>query len=209
MHVNFPSAPPARLLFHNIPVANDEPCTFADFLSFWSLVRRFAVATDPLLKRNPAGSTIHGHTECVTSIFTSRFSSIALRVVLTIPCTDWMALSTIPLLFELPTGPLSLIILDPLFITLSVLHDPIRLVEAGSPSDFTVMSTNSNPISRRHAMGRRQIHSPVDSLGTTVLSTALSLVLLPPKKNKVLSFLLVAHKHVVQMDLWDLSLFLD
>ena len=44
MHVNFPCEPPARLLFHKIPSANDKPRTFAD-LPFKSFVRRFAVTT--------------------------------------------------------------------------------------------------------------------------------------------------------------------
>ena len=43
MHVNYPSGPPARLLFHKIPSANDKPCTFSFSLS---LTRCFAVATD-------------------------------------------------------------------------------------------------------------------------------------------------------------------
>ena len=68
--------------------------------------------------------------------------SMSLRIVLIIPCTDWIALSTTELLFELPTGLFSMIILDPLVIALIVLHDAIKLVNAGSLSDFTMMSTD-------------------------------------------------------------------
>ena len=70
-----------------------------------------------------------------------------------------------------------MIILDPLFIALGVLHDSIKLVSVGSLSDFTMMSAYSNPISRSHEtiheIRLRHIHSPVDFVGITVRSTAL------------------------------------
>ena len=68
---------------------------------------------------------------------------------------------------------LSIIILDPLFIALCVLHDSIKLVSSSSMSDFTVTSTNSNPSSRSHVVSLRHLNSPVDLLGTMVLSKAL------------------------------------
>ena len=149
------------------------PCTFADLPFSLSYAVFPSRATSNLVNKNPACSAIHGQMECVASIFTPHRPSMSLRIVLIIPCTDWIALSTIPLLFELPTGLFSMIILDPLVIALIVLHDAIKLVNAGSLSDFTMMSTDSSPISRSHAISLRQIHSPVVFLGTTVLSTAL------------------------------------
>ena len=78
-----------------------------------------------------------------------------------------------------------MIILDLLVIALIVLHDAIKLVDAGSLSDFTMMSTDSSPISRSHAISLRQIHSPVVFLGTTVLSTALVSLSLATKNANV------------------------
>ena len=140
MRVNFPSEPPARLLFHKFPSASDKPCTFADFPLSRSCAVLPSRPTLNLVNKNPPCSAIQGHTDCVTSIFTSHVSSITLRIVLIVPCTDWMEFYTVPLLFELPTGLFSIIILDPLFVALSVLLDSIKLVEAGSLSDFTMMS---------------------------------------------------------------------
>ena len=77
-----------------------------------------------------------------------------------------------PLDIELPTRLFSTIILDPLVVALIVLHDAIKLVSAGSLSDFTMMSTDSSPISRSHAISLLLIYSPVVFLGITVLSTA-------------------------------------
>ena len=67
-------------------------------------------------------------------------------------------------LFELPTRLFS-----------------IKVDSAGSLSDFTMLSTNSNPISRHHAISLRRVHYPVDFLGT-VLTTAL--IVLSPATNK-------------------------
>ena len=82
-----------------------------------------------------------------------------------------------------------MIILNPLSIALSVLHDAIKLVSAGSLSDFPMMSTNSDPISRAHAISLRHIKSPVDFFRVTVLGTALvSLSLATQNANAYPSF---------------------
>ena len=94
------------------------------------------------------------------------------------------------------TGLFSMIILDPLSIALSVLHDAIKLVSAGSLSDFPMMSTNSDPISRAHAISLRHVKSLVNFL--------VSLPLGHPKRQR-LPFLFVAHECVIRLDFWDLS----
>ena len=142
MHVNFPSGPPARFLFHESPSANDKPCTFADF----PISRSYAVVpsrpTWNLVKRNPARAA-----------YRSDHSLHRLNRSL----ND-------PLLFEVPTGLSSRMIIDPLYVDLRVLHDSIKLVSAVSMSDFTMMmSTNSSPNSRSHAISLRHIHTPVIS----------------------------------------------
>ena len=96
MHVNFPSGPPARFLFHKIPSANAMPCTFADLPFNLSYAVFPSRPTSNLVNKNPACSAIHDQMECVASIFTPHRPSMSLRIVLIIPCTDWTALSTIP-----------------------------------------------------------------------------------------------------------------
>ena len=80
-------------LFHKIPSANDKPCTFAVFISVSHL---HSSRHDRLLSTRIRLPGDPRHMVCITSIFTCHVSSIALRVVLIIDCTNWIALSTIP-----------------------------------------------------------------------------------------------------------------
>ena len=97
-----------------------------------------------------------------------------------------------------------MIILDPLSIALSVVHDAITLVSAGSLSDFTMMSTNSNLISRAcHQpstcqVSRRLVPSHRAGYGSRLSFSG------HPKRQR-LPFLFVAHECVVRLDFWDLS----
>ena len=64
------------ILFHKMPFCKRQTLHFCGF-PFQS-----AVLTSNLVHTNPVCSAMDGHTECVTSIFTSHFSAIALRIVL-------------------------------------------------------------------------------------------------------------------------------
>ena len=144
MHVNFPSGPPARLRFLKISSSNDKPATLRRFIPFsCSHAVLPSRPTSNLVNRNLACLASHGHTECVTYIFTSHFSSIALRIVLLTPCTDNRTV-----LDDHPRSTPRRSQRAP-----SLDHTRQRRL-----SDFT-MSTNSSPISRSCAASLRHVHS--------------------------------------------------
>ena len=58
MHVNCPSGPPARLLFHKLPSANDRPCNSADFPFSRSHAVLPSRPTSNPVNKNPAFSAI-------------------------------------------------------------------------------------------------------------------------------------------------------
>ena len=114
-----------------------------------------------------------------------------------------MPLSTVPWLFELPTGLFSTLIREPPCIARRLLHESIKLVKAGSLSHCTIMSTNCSPISCSHAINLRQIHCPVGVLGTTVLSTAFVSFSRATKNVDIVLSLSSPYERVVQMHLGD------
>ena len=73
-----------------------------------------------------------------------------------------------------------MIILDPLFTDLRVLHGSIKLVSAGSLSDFTMMSTNSNPISLSHFVIVGHEHVVQKDFWNLSLSCLATVLISPP-----------------------------
>ena len=101
MHVSF-SCGPSRPLFPKFSSANFVCALHLRGCSKKALRRDFPHYGQPgnFVSRNPACTAVHGQLECVAAIF--YLCSTSLRIVLIGPCTDWTALSTILLLFELP-----------------------------------------------------------------------------------------------------------
>ena len=118
--------------------------------------------------------------ECVASTFSPHHPSMSLRIVLIISCIDWIAFSTIPLLFKLPTRQFSLIILDRLVIALS------------APSQKPRHQFSSCPVSRR-----------VPRNNCTEDGSRL---FFSRQERKRLSFVFLSHEHVIEVNFGDLSL---
>ena len=129
------------------------------------------------------------------------FLRVKVRNVLTVPCTEWL-FQRFRCSASCPSRLFSILILDPLLIALCVLRDPLKLVKAGSVSDFT----HSNAIFQSHAINLRQTHSPVNFLGATMLNTVF-VSFSSATRNANFSFLLISREHVVQMYLGDTTFF--